>query len=136
MRKNRQQNRPQAKRRTRASDSGLLSWKDLAADNEREAHRPRMSAYIEKISTMRFGLLLLAVAAVFTLYIGHVHATQEVLADLQQARKENLNLHLKLNRLKGDFDWATGPAVVYRRAREMGLQEGIAYGPTIEIEHD
>jgi hypothetical protein len=50
---------------------------------------------------------------------------------MQQAKKENLRLHLKLNRLRGDFDRATGPAVVYQRAKEIGLEEGIAYGPTI-----
>lgn len=86
---------------------------------------------MEKVSTVQFALLLLFVAASITLYVGHVHATQEVLSEMQQAKKENLRLHLKLNRLRGDFDRATGPAVVYQRAKEIGLEEGIAYGPTI-----
>jgi len=79
-------------------------------------------------------MVLLALATVFTLYIGHVHATQDVLAEVQHARRANLQLHLELNRLKGDFDRATGPSVVYQRARTMGLEEGIAYGPTIQDE--
>lgn len=86
---------------------------------------------MEKISTVQFALLLLFVAISITLYVGHVQATQQVLSEMQQARKENLRLHLKLNRLRGDFDRATGPAVVYQRAKEIGLEEGIAYGPTI-----
>lgn len=110
----------------------LSSWKALANENERTPVRPRASAaLIEKVSTRRFVLLLLAVAAVFTLYVGHVHATQDLAAELQQVRKENLKLHLKLNRLKGDFDRATGPAVIYQRARALGLEESFEYGPTI-----
>ena len=83
---------------------------------------------------MRFGLVLLALATVFTLYIGHVHATQDLLDELQQARRENLQLHLQHNRLKGAFDQATGPSVIYQRAGAMGLEEGIEYGPTIREE--
>jgi len=79
-------------------------------------------------------LVLLALATVFTLFIGHVHATQDLLDELQQARRENLRLHLQHNRLKGEFDQATGPSVIYERAGAMGLEEGIAYGPTIRQE--
>lgn len=78
--------------------------------------------------------LILVIAALFTLYVGHVHATQALLADLEGARRDNLRLHLKHNRLKGEFDRATGPAVIYERARALGLEEGVAYGPTIRIE--
>ncbi len=112
----------------------LPGWRDLATTNEREAGRPRALAQIDKVSTMRFGLVLLAVATVFTLFIGHVHATQDLLDDLQQARRENLRLHLQHNRLRGEFDQATGPSVVYERAGAMGLVEGIEYGPTIREE--
>ena len=79
-------------------------------------------------------MLVLVVATAFTLYVGHVHDMQELLANLQREQRENLRLHLKYNRLKGEFDRATGPAIIYERAREMGLQEGIEYGPTIVIE--
>ncbi len=74
--------------------------------------------------------MLLAVT-MFTLYVGHVQATQDVLADVQELRRENLRLHLRYNRVKGEFDRMTGPEVIYRRAKELGLEEGFAYGPAI-----
>lgn len=112
------------------SEPALPGWKELAAGDS--APRPVESkAFLARVSTARFGLLLLLVASLFTAYIGHVHATQELAVALQQAQRENLRLHLKLNRLKGEFDGATGPAVVYERARAMGFEEGIIYGPTI-----
>ena len=110
----------------------LPGWKELASNKGRAKGRPAAGAFMEKVSTGQFALLLLLVAISITLYVGHVQATQEVLSEMQQARKENLRLHLKLNRLKGDFDRTTGPAVVYQRAKGIGLEEGIAYGPTIE----
>jgi hypothetical protein len=79
-------------------------------------------------------LLLLAVAAAFTLYVGHVHATQDLLAEVQLLRKDNVRLHMQHNRLKGEFDRRAGPAGLYERARALGLEEGIAYGPTITVE--
>lgn len=125
--------RPPAARRKQARNE-FPNWRDLATSNERAPGRSRLATHIDNVSTVRFGLLLLAVAAVFTFYIGHVYATQDVLIELQQARRANLQLHLKRNQLKGDFDRATGPSVVYQRARAAGLEEGIEYGPTIEIE--
>ena len=118
------------------SAGGLPSWRDLATSNQREAQRPHLLAQIENVSTVRFGLVLLAVATVFTLFIGHVHATQDLLDELQQARRENLRIHLQHNRLKGAFDQATGPSVVYERAGAIGLEKSIEYGPTIKIEGD
>jgi hypothetical protein len=117
--------------RRRNGEVKLPGWKELASSNGRVKDRPAAGAFMEKVSTVQFALLLLFVAISITLYVGHVNATQDVLSEMQQARKENLRLHLKLNRLKGDFDRATGPAVVYQRAKEIGLEEGIAYGPTI-----
>ena len=95
--------------------------------------RSRHGSFLETISTLRFGMLVLAIAAVFTLYIGHVHATRALLVEVQSLRQENLELHLRYNRLKGEFDRATGPATIYRRAKELGLEEGISYGPTIRL---
>ena len=114
--------------------NALPGWHDLASgETERHRMRTRHVSFLETISTTRFGLLILAVALVFTAYVGHVHATQDLLLDLQRAKKENLRLHLRHNRLKGVFDQATGPAVIYGRAKELGLEEGITYGPTIEL---
>lgn len=75
------------------------------------------------MSTLRFSLGILAVAALFTLYVGHVQATQDLLDDVYQARKENLALHLELNVLQGEYDTRTGPAVIYERANALGLRE-------------
>jgi len=133
VRKKQQDSRAPAARRTRASHD-LPSWRDLATSNQRAPGPSRLGTLIEKVSTVRFGLLVLAIAAVFTLYVGHVYATQDVLVELQQMRRENLRLHLKHNQLKSAFDRATGPSVVYQRAWAMGLEDGIEYGPTIEIE--
>jgi len=126
---------PPATRRLKQSKA-LPGWVDLVSGkkNSRRTVRPHGNAFLETISTTRIALLIVAVAAVFTLYVGHVHATQELLADVQQQRRNNLQLHLKYNRLKGAFDRATGPSVIYERARALGLEEGIAYGPSIQLE--
>jgi hypothetical protein len=85
---------------------------------------------------VRFALVILALAALFTLYVGHVHATQDLVARVQEARQANRSLHLKHNRLKGAFDRATGPAVIQRRAQQLGLEENLAYGPPITVEEE
>lgn len=66
-----------------------------------------------------------------TLYVGHVFATRATLAELQNARRNNLRLHLTEDRLRGEFDRMTGPHQVMERAVVLGLEEGISYGPTI-----
>lgn len=109
-------------------------WSDLAKANRRLAGHARGAAFLENIPTTRFALLITALAVAFTVYVGHVHATQDLLADVQYLRPENLQLHLKYNRLKGDFDRMVGPSVIYERARRLGLVEDARYGPTIEIE--
>jgi hypothetical protein len=78
-------------------------------------------------------VLIVVLAILFTTYVGHVHATQDLLANVQQLRRENLELHLKYNRLKGDFDRMVGPGVIYERAGRLGLVEDATYGPTIEV---
>ena len=118
-------------RQTRRGE--LPGWKDLGAKEEKRSGRTSGGAYLERISNTRFMALILVVAALFTLYVGHVHATQALLAELERARRDNLRLHLKHNRLKGEFDRATGPAIIYERARKIGLEEGILYGPTIRV---
>ncbi len=112
----------------------LPGWHDLATgENERHRLRSRHSAFLETISTARFALLILAVAAAFTVYVGHVHATRDLVVHVESLRQENLRLHLQYNRLKGDFDRLTGPSQIYQRAGALGLEEGIAYGPTIRV---
>ena len=114
--------------------NALPGWHDLATgENERHRRRARNVSVLEAISTARFALLIAAVAAVFTVYVGHVHATRDLLSTVTALRQENLRLHLQHNRLKGDFDRATGPSLIYQRAGALGLEEGIAYGPTIRV---
>lgn len=113
----------------RRHGTALPGWKEIS--NNRRA---RTEGFLERVSTVRFALVILALAAVFTLYVGHVHATQDLLVRVQEARQTNQALHLKHNRLKGAFDRATGPSVVHERARALGLEESLEYGPTIEVE--
>ncbi len=113
----------------------LPSWSELASPGGAgRAAKARANAFVESISTRQFVLIIFALAAAFTLYINHVNATQDVASELQQLRRENQRLHLKYNRLKGEFDTATGPAMIYQRAKALGLEEGYSYGPTIVVE--
>ncbi len=112
----------------------LPGWGDLArGKNERVPSRPRPTGFMAQVSTLRFALLLFAMAAAFTVYVGHVYATQDLLAAVQEARKENQRLHMRYNQRKAAFDQATSPTVIYRRARALGLEEDVAYGPTIHL---
>jgi hypothetical protein len=92
--------------------------------------------FLARVSTVRFALAVLACAALFTLYVGHVHATQALLVNVQAARQTNRTLHLKHNRLKGDYDRATGPAVIARRAEALGLEHRLVVGPPLALPMD
>ncbi len=124
---------PSSRVRARSNSQTLPGWQDLTDSNERERGGSRAGSFLERISTTRFTLLIVGLAVLFTLYVGHVHATQDLLAEVQQERRENLSLHLKYNHLKGDFDEMVGPSVIYRRAHGLGLVEDPALGPLIEV---
>lgn len=113
--------------------TALPSWADLEPTKNRRRSTSD-GAFLENVTTVRFALLILAIAGVFTLYVGHVHATTDLYDQLQQARAENQRLHLKHNRLKGAFDRRTGPSVIYERARELGLRASVTYGPPVSVE--
>lgn len=87
-----------------------------------------------RISTLQFVAYVLLVVVGATLYVGHVHASEALITEVQQIRNENLRLTLRLNRLKGDFDRMTGPSVIIERAKKLGLKEGFAYGATIVVD--
>lgn len=114
--------------------TAMPSWSDLEPDRNRRRTGDDDASFLQRVSTLRFALIILAIATLFTLYVGHVHATQSLLADVQQARKANQDLHLKHNRLKGEYDRKTGPSVIYERARALGLRESVTYGPKITVE--
>jgi hypothetical protein len=111
-----------------------LEWSDLIdAENSMLFSSEEAPSFLGAISTLKFALGVLAIAGVFTLYVGHVYATQNALSDLQAARKENLSLRLEYNRTKGLYDAATGPAVIYRRAHALGLAEHTNTGTPIRV---
>jgi len=111
--------------------TALPGWKDLEPPANQRSAAPSGGAFMHRVSTARVALLIVAVAVAFTAYVGHVHATQQALADMRAAREANQSLHLKHNRLKGAYDRKTGPSVIYERARALGLQESLTYGPAI-----
>jgi hypothetical protein len=132
---------PNAAEASRAASDGwvrhgtaLPSWADLEPSTNRQRSATAGASFLENVSTGRLALLILAIAGLFTLYVGHVHATTDVYNQLQDARAENQRLHLKHNRLKGAYDRRTGPSVIYDRARELGLQESVTYGTPITVE--
>ena len=115
--------------------TALPDWTDLETpNNQRQSRRPSDESFLEGISTVRFALAVLVLAGTFTLYVGHVHATRDLLNEVQELRTENKRLHLKRNRLKGKFARKTSPSVIYDRARELGLRASVTYGPPVSIE--
>ena len=88
---------------------------------------------LDAVPSLRFGLVTLAVCVVLTLFLGHAYATRATLDSLQDARREHERLLLTHQRLQGDADRMTGPSAVMGRASTLGLEEGIAYGPTIRL---
>lgn len=115
--------------------TALPDWTELETPtNQRRDQSPADESFLEGISTVRFALVVLVLAGTFTLYVGHVHATRNLLSEVQELRAENKRLHLKRNRLKGQFARKTSPAVIYEEARELGLRASVTYGPPVSIE--
>lgn len=129
------QRRRKKKSSYRRHGTALPDWGDLSSA-EGSSLAARTGSLLERISTGQFALVVLVLAAAVTLYVGHVHATQNLLVRLQEAQHENQRLHIKYDRLRGEFDRATGPAVIYKRARELGLEESIAPGPTLYLNEE
>lgn len=115
------------------SEEFIPGWKDLEKGNGRQLSRPEWGGMFAAIPTLRMVLMIIAAAAVVTLYVGHVYATSALLADVDSLRRENLELHLELNQVKGTFDRAAGPSVIAARARQQGLFEAAPQGSPINI---
>lgn len=130
--------RAQAPKRTpsgktaRVSSGALPGWGDLGM-SPMAVRSSRMEKLSERLPARRFYLALLVLLVAVVGYVGHIYATKQLYRGLQTARAENLALHLKHNRLRGELDAATAPSVVVGRARALGLEEGMAYGPTIPV---
>ena len=86
------------------------------------------------MTTASFAIWLFAIAIGGTLYVGHVHGTQQTFEQLHALRKENTRLHMERDRLKGELDHAMGPAMIYPKAYELGLEEGLEYGPVVSVQ--
>ncbi len=120
--------------RPRPVASGRLpGWGDLGG--EPLARKVgKTEALLGRVSMGRFVIYVALFALAFTLWVGHVYRTQEILSDLEKARTTNVQLNLRYNRVKAAFDAATSPAVVIPKAKALGLREGVAYGPAIHVE--
>ena len=144
-----------AKKARRGTGEALPAWGDLprsAPTLAQQATRARAGAKkasqkaaakvrhrgraLDAVPSLRFGLVTLAVCVVLTLFLGHAYATRATLDALQEARRDNERLRLTHQRLQGDVDRMTGPSAVMGRASSLGLEEGIAYGPTIKLQGD
>ena len=115
----------------------LPAWTDLDASPKskgNEQKRTRRARFLDAAPSLRFAAWTGALCIAVTLYVGHVYATQATLAALQQAERDNLRLHLTNQRLEGAYARMTGPDDILRRAAALGLDEGVAYGPTILID--
>lgn len=120
-------------RRRPAQVEGVPGWDALSKSVPRRSKRAVRSGE-PRLTTARFALWLTALALGATLYVGHVHATQQTFETLHAAKKENLRLHLTLDQIKGELDRTAGPAVLYPKARRLGLKEGFTFGPTIHLQ--
>ncbi|HEX9951885.1 MAG TPA: hypothetical protein VGB53_08970 [Rubricoccaceae bacterium] len=103
---------------------------------DRKAGRPVMAARLrpfDVVPSLRFGLLVVLACVIGTIFVAHVYATRSTLAELQDARRENVRLRLAGQRLRGEFDHMTGPDAVMPRATALGLVEGVAYGVPVEL---
>lgn len=140
-------------KRTATPRAPLPGWSDLPASppsklaggakrakagakkaKKQAATKIRRARPLDVVPSFRFGLTTLAVCVVLTLFLSHAYATRATLDALQDARRENERLRLTHQRLQGEVDRMTGPQAVMNRAAALGLEEGIAYGPTIRLD--
>ena len=106
----------------------LRNWQEFAVIDE-AAPKPKV---IARISTLRFGLVIFIIAGILTLYIGHVHTSQDLLAELNTLNRENVRLHLQHNRLVANYNASIGPSVIHQRVPALGLQRGYEYAGLIQ----
>ena len=133
--------KPRRSAASRAATSAKLpGWSDLAGKKNKATKKKSAKGVkpglVDGVPTLRFAVLLVAACALFTLYVGHIYATQALVADVQTLRKDNLRLVLKHNRLRGEFDRMTSPTVILDRAAALGLAPSGDYAPTIHLTQD
>ena len=114
---------------------GAPGWDQLVTDNKRkQSAQLDASSYLGALTTTRFAVAVLSVATIFTLYIGHVLTTQDLLADVERLRSENSNLELRLNQIQGLEDELTSYAEIVDRARDLGLVDRVPEGNPIVVQ--
>lgn len=112
----------------------LSTWADLTGNSgEARARRVRKKK-ARAVSTRRYGLAIILAAFFVTAYIGHQYESQKLVEEVQDLRNERARLVLQKNRLKGEFDAMTAPAVILRRSEALGLQSGGYYAPPIILD--
>ena len=119
--------RTPARRSFAGAMRSVSRWREMVIVDE-TAKEPSVVA---RVSTWKFAVLVFAIAGAMTIYIGHVYNSQDLLEELQAERRENLRLHLHHNGLLGQYNESIGPAVIYERAADAGLEEGFDYAATI-----
>ncbi|MDX1419194.1 MAG: hypothetical protein R3181_04450 [Rubricoccaceae bacterium] len=136
-----------ARRQAAPTVAGFPGWSDLGTGSRARrksatkkvtkqvlAKKARRARFLDAAPSLSFAVWVLVACIAATLYVGHVFATQQTLAALQRAERENLQLHLTHERLQGAYDRMTGPDKILGRAAALGLEEGVAYGPTITLD--
>lgn len=119
--------------RVPARATRLPAWDELGGTGSAAAARPPRTRALDLVPSLRTGVVLFVLAVLATLFVGHGYATRATLAEVQQLRRENLTLQLTNQRLRGAVDQMTGPDAVIDRARALGLEEGVAYGPVVYL---
>lgn len=124
---------PKAAAKPSRRGDGTVGWAELAgkATAASARKRERTPGLVDGVPTLRFALMLLAICTALTLYLAHQYASQAVVEEVQELRREKLRLVLQQNRLRGEYDRMTAPAVILRRADELGLRASADYAPTI-----
>ena len=123
-------------RRTRArkeAEQGLPGWSELSGSDTGRS-RQELGGFFATVSTLRLALMIVAAAALLTMYVGHVYATSELLAEVDTLRRQNLELHLERNQVKAAFDRISSPARISSRARQLGLVEVVPAGTPIRLD--
>lgn len=112
----------------------LPSWSDLADSHVIQQNaRPEVDNWFGAVSTARFVVIILALATVFTLYVGHVFATQDLLTEVQQLRNEQLALQMSEDKLEGELHHVTGPEEIFDAAASIGLYDRVHRGAPVVI---
>ncbi len=123
------------KRSSLHSPAESPQWRDLAKINDRKrGPHPEVESYLGALSTTRFAAIVLAVATLFTLYVGHVFSTQKLSSEVVRLRNENLALQMSFDKLEGEFNYQVGPKAIFTEAEKLGLRERLPEGNPITLD--